>query len=133
MPDPTQAEREAAVTRAAKRVVMSTWPRDNEGHEAADAIDELEETARAAGRAKGDERIAVLERDLETAQHNQDVFARPFDAGGQMDQVQERNDDLEGALRDAIGELEVYAVDAGRYVGGSLARLRALLPSEGGG
>ncbi len=38
--------------------------------------------------------------------------------------------EVEEALREAIGELEVYRDDAGRYVGGSLARLRALLTSE---
>ncbi len=102
MPDPTQAEREAAE-------VVATLRDDfiNDAHHTpacnadgvplctcyvVERLERIEAAARAAGRAEGAEALAV-------AEHNQDVLARPFDAGGQMDQMQTRMEALEGALR----------------------------------
>ena len=69
--------------------------------------------ARAEGRAGADERIAGLERDLETAQHNttrhnQDLAAVPFQVAWQRDQQQERTETLEGALRDLVEALREH-------------------------
>ena len=59
-----------------------------------------------AARAEGADELAAMKRDLDTAEHNQDVMAAPFSAGGQLDQMHTLIGALEGALREAVRYLD---------------------------